>query len=338
MHVAIYGAGSIGCYVGGRLLAGGADVTLIGRQRIGDTLARHGLSLSDYRGRRQQLAPDAISFSTDPRAVANADAVLICVKSAATEEVAQSLAADLKPGCLVISLQNGLGNAELLARHLPGVTVLAGMVPYNVVNAGDGHFHQGSQGELEVQDHAALAPLAAAFAAADIPLLTHPDMLPVLWAKLLLNLNNPVNALSDLPLKSELSQRAFRRCVALAQTEALHWLAVAGIRPARLTPIPPRWMPRLLNVPDWLFKRLANRMLEIDPQARSSMWEDLQAGRRTEIDWINGEVVRLAASHGGHAPVNARLIERIREAEAGERVSWQGHALLADLRQAAQLR
>src|SRR4029079_4257224 len=101
-------------------------------------------------------------------------------------------------------------------------------------------------------------------------------------------------ALSSLPLKAQLSERAFRRCVALVQTEALTLLAAAGITPAKLTPLPPTWIPWVLRLPDAVFTRLAGRMLAIDPQARSSMWEDLEAGRTTEVDYLNGEIVALA--------------------------------------------
>ena len=182
---------------------------------------------------------------------------------------------------------------------------------------------------------AALAEFESSFVAAGLPLVQQSDLRPVQWAKLLLNLNNSINALSGLPLKEQLSQRDYRRCVALAQQEALALLEHAGIRPARLTPLPPGWIPTLLSSPDWLFARLANRMLAIDPLARSSMWEDLEAGRRTEVDWLNGEIVRLAQGLGRAAPVNARLLDLVRAAEAGGERHWRGAALLADLRQSS---
>lgn len=336
MRICIYGAGSIGCYLGGRLVAGGANVLFIGRERLRATLAAHGLRVSDYLGVDLQVAASDLRYSTAVAAAADADLVLVCVKSAATEAAATELAPVLRPGTLVISCQNGLGNAAVLQRGMPRQRVLAGMVPFNVANRGDGHFHQGSEGELMVAADPVLAPCLPAFAAAGLPWLQVPDMPAVLWAKLLLNLNNPINALSGLPLKSELSQRAFRRCLALAQEEALALMQAADIHPARLTPLPPTWLARLLTVPDWLFARLAQRMLAMDPLARSSMWEDLEAGRRTEIDWINGEVVRLAVHLGRRAPVNECLIALIRAAEAGGRRDWGGEELLAALRKAAQ--
>ena len=335
-RVCIFGAGSIGCYIGGRLAAGGAPVTLIGRERIGREIAEHGLHLSDWRGAALDVAPGGLRYSTDPLAAADAGLVLVTVKSADTEAAGASLAHVVRQDVLVVSFQNGLGNAGQLNRHLTRQVVLAGMVPFNVVNRGQGRFHQGSEGALEVERHSALAAFEAAFDAAGLRLVQHTDLRQVQWAKLLLNLNNSVNALSGLPLKQQLSQRSFRCCVSLAQREALALLEHAGIRPARITPLPPRWIPKFLSLPDGLFARLANRMLAIDPLARSSMWEDLEAGRKTEVDWLNGEIVRLATDQGREAPVNARLLELVRAAETGGERNWRGAALLCDLQRVSR--
>lgn len=331
MVIAVYGAGGIGCYVGGRLVAGGADVVFIGRQRLAGELAEHGLHLTDYLG--ADLVVPAVRYETTPAAAAEADLVLVTVKSAGTAAAADELASVLKPGATVVSFQNGIRNGGLLKERLPEHTVLTGMVPFNVLNRGAGAFHQGTEGALDVQKHAALQPYLEAFERAGLPLTQHDEILPVQWAKLLLNLNNPVNALSDLPLRDELAQRSYRRCLAAAQTETLALLKAAGITPAQLTALPAHRIPSVLRLPDFLFTRLAGKMLAIDPQARSSMWEDLQAGRRTEIDYLNGEVVQLADSLGRTAPVNAKLIELIRAAEAGKSSPIPGPALLAVLTQ-----
>ena len=329
--VAVLGAGSIGCYLGGRLAASGARVTLIGRPRIAEQIATHGLHLSDWLGADLHLAPGQIDYATTPEAARDAALVLVTVKSAGSAEAAAQLSGVLAPGTLVLSFQNGLHNAEVLQAGLPQQTVLTGMVPFNVLARGEGRFHQGTEGVLEAAEHPALAPFLPLFAAAGLPLKLHADMLPVQWAKLLLNLNNAINALAGVPLKEELGQRAFRRCLALAQRETLGLLDAAGIAPAQLTPLKPHWIPTLLGVPDFVFRKLAGKMLAIDPMARSSMWEDLEAGRTTEVDYLNGEVLRLAASLGGSAPVNAALVALIRAAEQGGRRDWSGPELLAKL-------
>ncbi len=331
----MYGAGSIGCYVGGRLAAAGADVVLVGRERVRATIGDGGLRLTDYLGADVRADAPFVVDRDGPGAVHDADLVLVTVKSAATEQVAATLAPVLRDDAVVVSLQNGLSNADVLGAALPGRTVLAGMVPFNVVNLGGGAFHQGSEGAIEVQDDAHLAPYESAFAAAGLPLKRRDDMGAVLRAKLLLNLNNAINALAGIPLKAELSQRAYRRCLALAQREAYETFRAADASIARVTPLPPGLIPRLLVMPDRVYAAVAGKTLAIDPVARSSMWEDLEAGRTTEIDWINGEVVRLAQSLGRTAPVNARLVALIRAAEAGGPRAWSGDDLLADLRTAS---
>lgn len=331
--IGVMGAGSVGLYLGGCLQAAGASVVFVGRPSHVSVLQAHGLRLTDYLGRDQIIAAESLNLATNPNALTQCDLVLVTVKSAATSAVAMELAEYLKPGAVVISFQNGVRNAETLRTAMPKQNVLAGMVPFNVLNCGEGRFHQGSFGQLDVAEHVLLAGFLDAFSRAGLPLSLQADMPAVLWGKLLLNLNNAINALSNIPLKAELSQRDYRRCLSLAQREALTLYQQAGIKPMQLTPLPPAWLARLLNVPDWLFKRLGQRMLAMDPLARSSMWEDLEAGRPTEVDWIQGEVLALADQLGQGAPVNACLLNLIREAEqAGHaRRSWTGADLLAQL-------
>lgn len=335
MRICVYGAGSIGCYVGGRLAATGTAVTFVGRDRLAREIRAHGLHLTDYEGAAFDVGPDTLRFETAPAAAADADLVLVTVKSAGTDEAGRELASVLRPDALVASFQNGLHNAAELRGRLPAHTVLTGMVQFNVINRGAGRFHHGSEGRLEIERHPRIEAFLPLFARAGLPLVVHDRMEPVQWAKLVLNLNNPVNALANLPLKEQLARRDYRRCTALAQAEALALLAVAGIAPARLTPLPPSWLPAVLRLPDFVFTRLAGRMLAIDPQARSSMWEDLEAGRTTEVDYLNGEIVRLAARLGRRAPVNARLVALVRDAEHGGRRAWPADVLLAELSGAA---
>lgn len=331
MKIAVFGAGSIGCYLGGSLLAAGGEVVLIGRARMRERIARQGLVLSDLHGRKAVLEGNRVPYAEDPAAMASADLILVCVKSADTEAAAQAIRAHAHASALVLSMQNGIGNADTLRRFLPGRNVLGGMVPFNVVQLPDGRLHRGTQGELALEASPAIAPWHALFKDAHLPLQEHGDFAAVQWGKLLLNLNNPINALSDLPLKTQLSQRAYRRCLALLIDEALQALKAAGIQPAKVARVGPHVLPRLMRLPDMIFKRVAATMLRIDPEARSSMWEDLQAGRRTEVNYLNGAVVKLAESLGRDAPANRRIVGLIRTAESGVRTAMSGEALLRAL-------
>lgn len=330
MKIIVFGAGSIGCYIGGSLRAAGADV-LLGRARMRERITRQGLVLSDLHGRKVALAAAQVPYAEDPAAMADADLILVCVKSADTAAAGAAIAAYAKSSALILSLQNGIGNADTLRLALPGWSVLGGMVPFNVVQLPDGRLHRGTEGELAVEASPAIAPWLGIFNSAHVPLQQHVDFASVQWGKLLLNLNNPINALSGLPLKTQLSQRAYRRCMALLIDEARGVLRAAGISPAKVARVGPALLPTLLRLPDPIFRRVAATMLRIDPEARSSMWEDLEAGRRTEVDYLNGAVVKLAQSLGRDAPANRCIVGLIRGAEAGTRGAMDGASMLRAL-------
>jgi 2-dehydropantoate 2-reductase len=255
--------------------------------------------------------------------------VLVTVKSAATAEAGAALATILGDDATVVSLQNGVRNAATLRAALPRHRVLAGMVPFNVVRPAPGLYVRASSGALAIERDPRAEPLVAACRAAGVPCEQRRDMLAVQWSKLVLNLNNAINALSGVPLAAELADRDFRRCLAAAQREALVALAAARQPLARVTILPPTWIARLIAAPDAVFRLLARRVVAIDPRARSSMWDDLEAGRATEIDYIQGEVVALADRHGLAAPVNRALVELVRAAERGGKRDFTGAELRA---------
>lgn len=329
-RIVICGAGLVGCYLGGRL-HGQAQVRFVARPRTAAQLRERGLDVSDLGGYRKRVEPQVLDLCAPHETLHDVDAVLLTVKSAATPAAARELAERLAPGTPVVSLQNGVRNVAVLRAALPDFPVLAGMVPFNVTQPTPMHFHQASSGEMMIERAPAAERLLPVFAASGLPLRQRADMPAVQWAKLLLNLNNPLNALSGLPLREELAQRAWRRCLALLQREGLDVLQAAGIRPARIAALPTSWLPHVLSLPDGLFRAIASRMLAIDPLARSSTWDDLQQGRRTEVDYINGEIVALAEASGRRAPANARVVALMRQAEASY-VPCSGEDLLEQLR------
>lgn len=311
--VLVMGAGSVGCHVGGCLQAAGLAVDFVGRPRVLDALRTHGLHLTDIDGRDQRLPAAALRLHTAVPTGAAPALVLLCVKSGATADAARELAARLPDGTPVLSLQNGLHNASVANTAAPGLRVVPGMVPYNVAELAPGHFHRGTDGHLAAQSSPALQAWQPCFQRAGLALDLHADLRPLQWGKLLLNLNNPVNALSGLPLRAQLLDAGHRRTFAALMREALDLLQLAGIEPARVTPLPWPALIRVLRLPTPVFRLVAARMLRIDRLARSSMADDLARGRPTEIDALSGEVVRLADRLGRAAPLNADMVSRIRE-------------------------
>ncbi len=330
--IAVFGAGMIGLYVGG-LLARDADVTLIGRPSMLDPL-NGGLRLTDVDGLDETVTDFA--RTTDPAALEGSDLVLVTVKSMQTAEAADAIAAHAPADALVISFQNGVSNPELLRSRLAGRTVLAGMVPFNVAQRAPNHYHRGTGGGLVVEDSPALAPFEAVLGRS-FELKKSSDIVGIQWGKLLVNLNNAINALSGVSLAEEFRQRDYRRSWALAMTEGLQLLKAAGIDPADAVAMPLKLMPRIMSLPDAIYGYVmaagGGSKTRVDPHARSSMADDLLRGRPTEVDYLQGELVRLAARLGRTAPVNARLLALVKAAEAGA-PPIAAKALLADLKAA----
>ena len=317
-RVAILGAGSVGCFIGGAWAAAGLPVTFIGRSRLGGDIREHGLSLSDYSGWEERIGE--VDFRTEPDALADADIIAVCVKSGATAEAAREIARHGREGATVISFQNGVSNVEQLERELEGsFTTVRGMVAYNIAYLGNGRFHKGVAGDLHAEDRAEIRSLANAVGKGPAAIRSSDDMLGLAWGKLLINLNNAVNALSGRTLLEELKARDYRRVFAASIREGLRLLDRAGIEPATVGGVGPRMLPAVIGSPDWLFNTVFLKKWKIDAKARSSMADDLAAGRRTEIDYLNGELVRLAERLGADAPVNRRIVDLVRRAEAGSR-------------------
>lgn len=309
--VLVMGAGSIGCFVGGCLQAAGVDVDFVGRSQRLAQLQLSGLHLTDQDGRDQHIPATRLRLHEQVPTGAQPSLVLLCVKSGATAHTARDLQQTLPAGTPVLSLQNGVQNAPTAQKAAPALKIVPGMVAFNVAQGPDGRFHRGTAGQLAAQDTPALRLWQTHFARAGLPLVLHTQLRDVQWGKLLLNLNNPVNALSGLPLRTQLQDRALRRELAALMEEALDVMAHAGVRPARMTPLPWRLLVRVLRLPTPMFRVLARRMLRMDHLARSSMADDLAHGRPTEIDELCGEIVRLAHTSGRSAPLNSAMAARI---------------------------
>ena len=314
--IVIAGAGSIGCYVGGRLLQAGRQVQFLARERIKQELETHGLKLSDFDNHAMDHPANALSLSTSPECLPDADLILVTVKSGATLDIAEDIEAFAPKSAVIVSLQNGVTNADKLRQAVGGRTVIAGMVPFNVVHMGEGRFHQGTSGAIVIE--AGAPGLRETLMAPPIEIEEADNMPAVMWGKLLLNLNNALNALSNMPLRQQIEDRAWRTLLADQMSETLGVLSAAGIKPKSALPLPPNLLPRLMRLPTPIFRIIAARMLDIDPLARSSMWEDLQRGRLTEIDELQGAVIELAGRHGLEAPICARVSALIKDAEQAQ--------------------
>jgi 2-dehydropantoate 2-reductase len=289
--VAVMGAGAVGCYFGGMLARAGIDVTLIARGAHLEALQRDGLFMDSIRFQERV----AIKASGDPSAVRGAQLVLFCVKSLDTESAANSIAAHLNPGAVVLTLQNGVDNAQKI-RALTGISALPTVVYAAVALSGPGRLRHAGRGDL-VLGKAPMEPaatIAATFERAGIPCRLSDNVDGELWQKLVLNCaSNAVTGLCRAGYALAVRNPYTRQMMMQVIEETVKVANASGVR-----------MP--VDTPQ-LTSQLLSLFESYGTEAVSSTAQDLLRGRKTEIDALNGYVARRGAELGIPAPVNQTL-------------------------------
>ncbi|HEY4066763.1 MAG TPA: 2-dehydropantoate 2-reductase [Burkholderiaceae bacterium] len=293
------GAGAVGCYYGGMLARAGHSVVLIGRQAHVEAIARDGLRI-EARTFDEHVRLDA---STEPGAVAGASLVLFCVKSPDTESAAALIRPHLAADALVIALQNGVDNADRLHGALTQ-TVAASVVYVGAEMAGPGHVKHHGRGELVLEASPRCAAVAETMTAAGVPTELSGNVRGALWAKLILNCAyNALSAIVQQPYGRLAQDAGARNVMRDVVVECLAVAAADGVR-----------------VPgdvDAAVRQIASSM----PAQYSSTAQDLARGRRSEIDHLNGYVLRRGEALGIATPANRALhtLVRLIEDTRGER-------------------
>jgi 2-dehydropantoate 2-reductase len=291
--VAVMGAGAVGCYFGAMLARAGARVRLIGRPALVNAVSRNGLRFEGV-----DFAADIpVSATVDPAAVAGAGLVLFSVKSPDTEQAARAIAPHLESDAIVLGLQNGVDNFERLRAHLANIVVPAVVyvaaeipVPGVVRHNGRGDLVIGEFGPRLGGD-SLIANLAAYLAGANIPARISDNVEGELWWKLVLNCAyNAVSALGRSRYGPMMAMPEVRQVMGDAVHEIVVLAKTKGVRIAMPDPV-----------------EAVLRFAESMPQAISSTAQDLERGRTTEIDYLNGYVVRECDARGLPAPVNRTL-------------------------------
>ena len=328
--IGIFGAGAIGSYVGGYLAASGHDVTFLGRARQKNSFEASGLTLTHFEKALVHVVQGAAVFTDDAAQLSRCDVIFMTVKSQDSAQAAEQLAPIIAPGAYVISLQNGVGNTDILARHLPASRIIKAMIPNNVLAMDDGRYHMGTEGAIAMSLTAQTQPLIDAMHAAGLDVEGRADMDALQWSKLIMNLSNACNTLAGQTIYAHLRGRDHRRVLALAVDETLTVLRAAHITPPKVGKVNPKTIPALLRLPNFIYHRLMPLILKIDETARSSMAQDLiNAKPRSEIDALNGAVVELGNKVGVPTPVNSYIAAQVRAAfEAGRSPELTGQDML----------
>jgi 2-dehydropantoate 2-reductase len=290
LRFAVVGAGSVGCYFGGMLARAGVPVTLIGRPTHVDAMRAHGLRLETRLFDETVL----VSAATAVSAIAGSDVVLLCVKSIDTETTAREIAPFLGPDTVIVSLQNGVENAEILSRVLPQCVIPA-VVYVATEMAGPGHLKHHGRGELVIGEAPRSTAIVDAFARAGVPVQVSEHVMGALWSKLIVNC--AYNALSAIAQKTygklvevdgipELMQDVVDECLQVAHADGI---VVPGDSHDAV-------------------RRIAHSMAS----QYSSTAQDVARGKPNEIEYLNGYVVRRGRAHGLPTPINQTLLALVR--------------------------
>ena len=308
--IVVVGSGAVGSFYGAMLARAGHRVSLIGRALHVQAIEKHGLQLH-MAGRVEVVK---IGATTELSAVRGADLVLFCVKSSDTDALARQIAPLLDANAIVLSLQNGVDNARVLALHInhhatqlvvpTAVYVATAMPEAGVVQ----HFGRGDLaiGPVHAQAQGAankkrLQTVVDLFATAQVPVRISPDVMRELWSKLLVNCAyNAISAVSQMPYGK------MAALPAIVETQHAVVREVVAVALAN---------GQKLLLADSL---LAVERIAIDmPEQLSSTAQDIARGKPTEIDHLNGFIARRGAELGVATPVNQALFSLVKLLEVG---------------------
>jgi len=294
MKIAVMGAGAVGCYFGAMLAKAGHSVTLIGRPQHVEAVNDRGLFLETgtFRGYV------AMQATTKAAGVANADIVLFCVKSGDTHSAGQDIAPHLGQDTVVLSLQNGVDNAERLQAAL-GRTVIPTVVYVATEMKGPGHVKHHGRGELAFGPFAAADRVAAQFADAGIPTTISEDAIAALWEKLIVNCAyNALSAVAQLPYGDVVRVQGVADAMKDVVSECVAVARASGV-----------------SVPENIMAKVA-AIAGAMPNQYSSTAQDLSRGKSSEIDFLNGYVVRKGDQVGISTPANRVLYIMVKLVES----------------------
>ncbi len=289
--VAVMGAGAVGSFFGGMLARAGAEVTLIARGAHLEAMQKNGLFIDSIRF--QEYVP--VKASGDPSGVRGAELILFCVKSLDTDSAARSIAPHVSPTAVVLTLQNGVDNAEKINK-VTGLVALPTVVYAAAALAGPGRMKHAGRGDLVIGNTPTepAASIAATFERAGVPCRLSDNIQGEIWQKLVLNCaSNAITALTRAGYALAVRNPYSRQIMIQAVEETVDVAAAAGVRMPTPTP--------------QLTKQLLDIFESYGTEAVSSTAQDLARGRKTEIDALNGYVARRGAELGVPAPVNQTL-------------------------------
>jgi 2-dehydropantoate 2-reductase len=303
LKICVLGAGALGCAIGGVLAEAGCAVTLVTRNAAQvAAIERDGLRLVEN-GRERSVIVRAV---TDSATLEVMDVVIVLVKSFHTRQAIEAARSIVGPGTVVLSLQNGLGHEDILAEVVGREKVLAGKTYVGGVLLAPGHILVGTAGKETVVGEldGSRSPRAKAirdeFLRAGLHTALSDNIVGVMWDKLLVNVSTgALSSITRLTYGELYKGEEVEACALAAVAEAMAVARACGIALATREPRD-AWLKAAAGLP---------------ADFKTSMLQSLEKGSATEIDFINGAVVRWGHRCGVATPINQTLVAGIKGIE-----------------------
>ncbi len=312
MKYAVIGIGAVGSIVGGLLAKSGEDVTFIAKPYQIDVIEKNGLKII-YRNSTFTIKD--IKILKDLKAIKDVDIVFICVKSQDTKQLAYDLKNFINKSTLVVSLQNGVRNAKLL-RDIIGNEVLSGVVLFNALYEKPGEVTLTINGRILLEKNKRdLDILVKSFHKAGLKITLVDKIDGYLWSKLILNLQIAITALTGQTIRQSIANNDTRGIIVATIAEGIDIVQKSNIKLEVLPEIDPIKLIKRFSCYGSFVLIIGSHLIGIKKDARNSMWQSLYQRKKTEIDFINGEIITLAKNHNMLAPINQKIVELIKKAE-----------------------
>ncbi len=314
MRYAVIGPGAIGSIIY-CILEDKRDAILITKPYQLKILKEKGLKIKEFNKTVRTIRNVNVT-SSFPK-LKEVDVIFLCVKSTNTKEVAKKIKGNVKKSALIISLQNGVRNTDILSK-ITGITSIPGVVTFNATLNEIGEVLLTMKGNIYLQNNKEfeyiLNDIKEIFNSSSIKIKLVDDITSLAWSKLVINLQNAITAITGQTIMESLIDSISRKIIYHTLKEGIEVVEKKGVKLGFSFILNPKLLLFLLRLPTF-FIRFGVRLMRIESDAKSSMLQSILRGKPTEIEFLNGEIDKLARNMGLKAPINRELVQIVKEME-----------------------
>jgi 2-dehydropantoate 2-reductase len=312
MKYAVVGLGAVGSVIGGLLAKHHKDVILIGKQKQVDDIREHEFLISIN---KDKITLKEDNITTDSSSIKDVDVVLLCVKSQDTKTCVEEFQRFLNDKKVIVSLQNGIRNHDIIQQIINN-DIISSVILFNSIYIKPGEVTLTINNGIVLEDNISVSKnIAKDFNEIGFKTTLVENIKGNQWSKLIVNLQIAISALTNQTVIESIVNKDSRVIISETMSEGVRIVEESGIKLEKLPQLDPQKMIRRLKNYNSFMLKIGSRLLGVSDNARNSIWQSLERNKKTEIDYINGEIVALAKNNHLSAPINKKLVDIIKNIE-----------------------